>query len=346
MIERLLKVRFSYRQHFRRKGHRKAEEQLFCDDETVCIRELTVEEAPVAFCVFDHHGAGSNFVIRSHANGFWWPVRYNRPLTPQLFEELAANGDLSVVEALGAVEKYGRITFAEFEAENPIRDITKTTVNDERARVQRGASRTIFCDGRTYFEAGPPAFFRPYHKKQMVVGPLGLGDGDFGCDLLVRGPPRFVRSDCGGAGTAIGLDEIEIERTNLPDGLYAPEVGQTVETVRDLIRPGAAALFCEREFPKKLRDRLTSPYGHGPENAELFRAVAPELRNWLDTPYDPETNRWLLRRCAYADEKPFHYEFYYEAQAARSILRRLASHGIKDDVDEADDTALAELGAA
>jgi hypothetical protein len=93
-----------------------------------------------------------------------------------------------------------------------------------------------------YFEAGPSAFFRPYHQKEMVVGPLGLSGNDFGNDSWIRGPRRGDRSNCGGAGTAIGPEEIEVERVRLPDRLYVPGVAQTVETVRSSVPGGGGCI--------------------------------------------------------------------------------------------------------
>jgi hypothetical protein len=286
----------------------------------------------------------ATFEIRSFDGGHWWPVELSGPLTPDRFRSLAADGNEALITAMGVKKEYGRVTIEEFTNWTPIRDVRNSTREDARARIHRGAARTIFAGGRVLFEAGPPAFFRPYHVPDMTIGPLGLAaddygnDGSYGC--YIPGPPRHIRLDCGGAGRAIGLDEIEVERTQLPDRLYAPDVGQTIEVIRDTTPAGAATLFCEREFPKRLRSSFEKEHDGGTERAELFASIAPELGSWLRSPDTPESTRWLLRRCAYGTETEFQFELHGVALAARSILRRLASYGLEGQLEEADEAAM------
>ena len=351
MIEHLVPVRLSYRQKFRGRGCRKVDETSLYAHETVCIREVDVTEAPVAYVVSDHFAPSADFVVRVHDGGFWWPAWLGHALDPERFISLAFDGDESLVTALGVKNVHGRKTIEEFAADTPIRDLGSSTLDDARARLQKGASRTMFFRGRVLFEAGPPAFFRKYHKKHMVIGPLALRAGDYGNDgsqgCYVPGPSRRERSDAGGGGRTIGLDEIESERRRLPDGLHVPEVGQTIETVRDLAPANAAALFCEREFPGKFRARLANQYDYGFERTKLLRSLDPDLDIWVDSAVDtPVSTRWLLRRCARGPEEAFKYEFQFEAMAARAILRRLARYGLESSFDDTDEAALERLSDA
>lgn len=182
MIERLVKFRFSYLQEYRRKHCHIAEELNLLGDETVCVREVEINEAPVAYLVSHNSAAGCDFVIRNYDGPLWWPVNLKGPLGPERFERLASEGDHSLVSAMGVEDKYGRLTWDEFRQKTSIRDLGRSTLEDAKARLQNGASRTIFCGGQAFFKAGPPAFFRPYHEKEMVIGALGLGANDFGND--------------------------------------------------------------------------------------------------------------------------------------------------------------------
>jgi hypothetical protein len=343
VIDHLITVRIPYLQEYRRKCCRNFETTPLFAYETVCIQEVDVSEAPVAYVISNHSGPGGDFIIRSHRGGFWWPVTIDDPLTPANFKSLAYDGDKELISALGVKHEYGHMTLEDFERETPLRDLGESTLEDAKARLHKGASQTINFRGRVLFEAGPPAYFRPYHEKKMVIGPLGVRGDDYGNDDRIPGPPRHTRSDCGGVGTVIGLDEVEVERSNLPDGLYVPEVGETIEIIQDLTPDGAAALYCEREFPKKLRTKLAYPYGWGPERTKLFESIGPDLQDWVKSTDTPASTRWLLRRCAHGEETAFKYEFHSEARAAQAILRRLKKYGLESEFEEADEIAMQQL---
>jgi hypothetical protein len=166
------------------------------------------------------------------AGAFFWPAELGDPLTFADLRFLANEGDESLISALGVKHEYGRMTLEDFERKTPLRDKGKSTLEDAKACLHKGAEQTINFRGRVLFEAGPPAYFRPYHEKMMVIGPLGVRDEDYGNDRRIPGPDRDKRSACGGVGTAIGIGEIELERTNLPDGLYVPQSARRSRSFR------------------------------------------------------------------------------------------------------------------
>lgn len=132
----------------------------------------------------------------------------------------------------------------------------------------------------------------------------------------------------------------------MPDGLYVPEVHQSV-LVRGSHPAGeAAALFCERELPGLIRADLADPSGSGQELSKAFETLGSDLRNWRCLKDTPQSNRWLLRRLAEGTEEAFKYDFFYYAEAARAILRRLKRYGLESEFNEADEAAMARLGQA
>lgn len=351
MQEHLVRVRFDYEQEIVRRRCRNPEQHHFFDFEFVVVREVDGKEAPIAYRVFDvSEGAHdrNSFVIRSYGGGFWWPVEYGfRPLTPDAFMSLVDKGDRSIVGALGASPPFARQTLEEFSSEGLIRRIGISTLKEQQLSLSNGARRTLFCEGRVYFEAGPPAFFRGRYRNMMDVGPCGIGPDQFGNDSFkdcrIPGPARHDRCWSAATGQALDPDEIETWRMGMPGWTVLADIEHRIVALPCLAPPGSAALFCEREFPKKLRAVLSNDDAD-PDCVSLLGSHDPQLLDWIQSPMGHECDRQILRRFAESRKAVFEIPFDGEIKAARAILKRLKHHGLATDLDEADDAALAEIG--
>ena len=240
---------------------------------------------------------------------------------------------------------YAYQTLEEYVKTTPVRLFGPSTFDEGRTLLHRGAARTIFCEGRVFFEAGPPAFFCGETRNALTIGAAGLGADGFGNDgfedCQIPGPSRHQRAVIAAGGEALGLEELEREIKVMPGWSAVPKFEQKIETF--CAHPvGEAALLSERQFPIVLRMRLDQwPVR---DLHQLLKRHDREMWSWLRAPGSEVLTRRIVERFAEGCEPALEFRFHCEIEAARAILRRLRAHGLARRLEEADEAALERFG--
>lgn len=346
MLERVLRVRFDYRQELLRKRCRISQNERFYDFEHVSITEVSPDEAPVAYRVtcLDENAIPFSYLVRTYRDGWWWPVARGSELNTDEFTSLAEQGAAGILGALGAPTVYSRQTIEQFEANHPIRQLISSNKEERRKLLHQGAKRTLFCAGQVFFEAGPPAYFRGPTSNKMIVSACGIGPTDFGNDgfqdCYIPGLPRHLRRESAATGQALSPEEIDTFRDGMPGWSVLAEVTQQIDTYRGSPPAGTVALFCEREFVCNVR--LSVKRDADSERNKLLSSIDPQLRDWIDSECLAH-DRLIIRRFAETSNPALEIPFHGQIAAARAILGRLKHHGLATELDEADESVLGAL---
>jgi hypothetical protein len=162
--ENVVRVSIPYVVEFIRRRCRRVEWATFWDDGVVAIRNVTAEEAPIAYQIArGDNGSGVEFGIRLFDAKFWWPLFHTAAaVSVENYTDSVTNSGswfLSMMNLSPASVDSARQTTAQFDRDMSVSRIQKSSKDERWAMANRVAGRTLFCEDVVYVDRGPPAFF-------------------------------------------------------------------------------------------------------------------------------------------------------------------------------------------
>lgn len=325
MNDRILQLRIPYTVSFIVKRSHKVATQSFWDAGSVAIRNVSAQQAPIAFIIDADLPAGmtSSYPIREFDGGFWWPVRHSGGYVgvDQFSERLErTDGDALFTIDPTAELRYHAYPYdspASFFERVPVRRIQDSTLEARWAAAHRGAMRVMVCDGLIHIEAGEPVFFivdTGAGQLEMVAGPCSLDRAD---GYQVAGPSRFDRMIAAMHGLAFGIDERSDEIALLSKRGVSVQIRDDIEVLTDVKPTSAARTLCSEQ----LADAI---WRAGRRERSRLPDALPVVRGfWALDRFDPAQHRTVLEQLVATTDSLVKEVFRQEILDAREILRRL-----------------------
>jgi hypothetical protein len=324
--DRILQLRIPYTVSFIVKRCHKVATQSFWDAGSVAIRNVSAQQAPIAFIIHDADllaGMTSSYPIREFDGGFWWPVRHSGGYVgvDQFSERLErTDGDALFTIDPTAELRYHAYPYdspASFFERVPIRKIQGSTLEARWAAAHRGAMRVMACDGLIHIEAGEPAFFvvdTRAGQLQMVAGPCSLDRTE---GYQVAGPSRYDRMVAAVHGLAFGIDERSDEIALLSKRGVSVQIRGDIEVLTGLKPTSAARTLCSEQLADAIWRAGRRERSRLPDALSVLRGFCA-----LDR-FDPAQHRTVLEQLVATTDSLVKKVFRQEILDAREILRRL-----------------------
>lgn len=341
MNDRILQLRIPYTISFIVKHCRKVATQSFWDAGAVAIRNVSAQQAPIAFIIQDADlpaGITSSHPVREFDGGYWWPVRHSGGyLGVDQFSERLERTD---GDALFTIDPTAELRYHDYPYDSPanffervpIRKIQGSTLEARWAAAHRGAMRVMTCDGLIHIEAGEPAFFGVDTRAgqlQMVAGPCSLDRTE---GYQVAGPSRYDRMVAAVRGLAFGIDEVSDEIALLSKRGVSVQTRSDIEVLTRMMPTSAARALCSEQLAyaiwragrreEYLRSRL-------PDALPVLRGFCARDR------FDRAQHRTVLEQLVATTDSLLKKVFRQEILDARDILRRLPCGPLTQEEEDA-----------
>jgi hypothetical protein len=351
MTDTLVRAKIPYLVHYHVPRGRKVRLTRVWEDTPLSLRAPTQAEAPVAYRVArtdPKDDTQPDYDIRHFDGKLWWPVldSQNARRAAENFLNGLAGGDyfsLGILHpSMAPYWSSSKPTLDEAFRDVKVREVVRTTRDEQLALAQRGVSETMICDGALYVLAGEPMYFGfpselPGDREISLEVGASPWRGFLGYGSRVPGPPGDERRHALFDADVFDVRNLDEDMTLLEQRGFKIRLASRVEILRDLpvaesalgICAGAALsrLFMEEPIAAAFSDRVT---GRSHPTAvpslvpvEICRAV---LRDIVEL-YPPESQDRSLRDAIFC---------------AQNVLKRLGAEPAPSLTDE-DEEALSSL---
>jgi hypothetical protein len=168
MTDTLVRAKIPYLVHYHVPRGRKIRWKRVWEDTPLSFRAPTGAEAPIAYRIArtdPKDDTQPDYDIRHFDGQLWWPVlgSQNARRAAEGFLYGLAGGDyLSLAILHPSIAPYwssSKPTIEEAFRDVSVREVVRTSRDEQLAFAQRGASHTMICDGALYVSSGEPMYF-------------------------------------------------------------------------------------------------------------------------------------------------------------------------------------------